>query len=50
MFLRDVDLRVSLDATQHGKAENRNYRFNRMRFQAFSMRVRTFTVALFEHV
>ena len=22
MFLRDVDLRVSLDATQHGKAEN----------------------------
>ena len=26
VFLRDVDLRVSLDATQHGKAENRNYR------------------------
>ena len=26
VFLCDVDLRVSLDATQHGKAENRNYR------------------------
>jgi len=25
VFLRDVDLRVSLNAAQHGKAENRNY-------------------------
>ena len=26
VFLRDVNLRVCLAATQHGEAENRNYR------------------------